>query len=258
MSCNQALFYPSNPIISDTRGDDECLENKIENKRDHYKNLLTMLGKQCDEKLSFLPDKLHLGIIMDGNRRWGKINHLPGHFFGCQKTEEVLQWFFKIQNIQELTLYCLSIDNLNKRDNHEIQSLERLLQIYLSKLQMQNQFKIKVIGETHLLSQETQRIIKFVEDNQPHNDCIMSKVQTKTLNLAIAYDPLNDPIGKLLGKDIDYVIRFGNVMRTSGFFPLNTLYSEWLFLPILWPDINLKTFINCLIDLGKRERRYGL
>jgi len=224
------------------------------------------------ETFAFIPENLHLGIIMDGNRRWGNQRGLPGHFFGTQKTEELLRWVLRIKNIDELTLYCLSIDNLEKRDRIEIQNLEKLLQIYLSQLMdakntLSQSLEIVVIGEITKLSLESQELIHQLHDTYNDDETI----KNKRLNLAIAYDPIRDSertIARLTQTDngdykymrtpIDYVIRTGNVMRTSGFFPMQTLYAEWLFLPMLWPDMTYEILVTSLKGLGDRSRRYGL
>lgn len=247
-------------------------KNKDELAKRIYEDNKTLTALPISETFAFIPENLHVGIIMDGNRRWGNQRNLPGHFFGTQKTEELLRWVLRIKNIDELTLYCLSIDNLEKRDRIEIQNLDKLLQIYLSHLidaknTLNQSLEIAVIGELTKLSMESQDLIHQLH-NTYNND---ETIKNKRLNLAIAYDPIRDSertIARLTQTDngdykymrtpIDYVIRTGNVMRTSGFFPMQTLYAEWLFLPMLWPDMTYEILVKSLKELGDRSRRYGL
>ena len=52
----------------------------------------------------------HLGIIVDGNRRWAKERGLPafaGHRQGLKKVEEVIKWC-KQRGIKILTLFVFS------------------------------------------------------------------------------------------------------------------------------------------------------
>jgi undecaprenyl pyrophosphate synthase len=242
---------------------------------DYYYSLsFQALQLKIEETLHFLPSRFHLGVIMDGNRRWGNQTGLPGHYFGTQKTEEFLQWLMKIKNIEEATLFCLSYDNLIKRSRSEIDDLEVLLRTYIAHLissanKLSQELEILVIGEIDGLSETTQQALHALEETynlkEPGN---IPRIRRR-LNLAIAYDPMKDaerflknPSGigigtKQLRTDIDYVIRCGDVIRTSGFFPLRTLYSEWLFLPTLWPDMTFNLFLDSLQNLGQRSRRYG-
>lgn len=227
--------------------------------RKSYNDYDTMLCQHIRERLSFLPDNMHIGIIMDGNRRWGALHNLPGHFFGTQKAEELLRWLIRIENINEVTLYCLSMDNIKKRDKDEIETLEQLLRIYVSHLlalaaELAKEYEIKVIGERENLSDQSKELIMKLEHEYNRGK--------RRLNLAIAYDPIRDAqnynLGcKTLRSDIDYVIRCGDVMRTSGFFPLHTLYSEWIFLSIMWPDMTFHQLIECLQIYATRIRRFG-
>ena len=249
MTMNQTLLHPG------------TVGERIYSDNDILMNYIT-------ETFTFIPEDIHLGIIMDGNRRWGKVKRLPGHFFGTCKTEELLRWTLKITNIEELTLYCLSIDNLEKRNIEELQILETLLQIYLSQLiesksTLQKNLEIIVIGEVERLSDKTRLLIDEIHKEYGEE----TKYRRKRLNLAIAYDPIKDSkriltekntrFNTYLRRPIDYVIRCGDVTRTSGFFPLNTIYSEWLFLSIMWPDMSYEILINCLKEFGDRQRRFG-
>jgi undecaprenyl diphosphate synthase len=297
---NQTLFKP-NELSKDPKDRKTSRFSKR-----IYEDGGKLLGQMC-VFYDFMPCGVHLGIIMDGNRRWGKERNLPGHFFGTKKTEEVLRWFQRIGNLEELTLYCLSIDNLEKRDNLEIDNLEQLLQIYLQQLieageTLSREIEIVVIGEVHRLSEKTVGLIgRLHEEYYYRSNAKNEKAKRRRLNLAIAYDALkesertlakiyngnqsqvlekldfyntskNYPFDRYayadqnldfssenlnIRKPIDYVIRCGNVMRTSGFFPLHTIYSEWIFLPLLWPDMTYEKLLICLKELGERSRRYG-
>ena len=58
----------------------------------------------------------HIGIIMDGNRRFSKrlmIEPWKGHMYGAEKVKELLEWCHGY-NINMLTLYALSHENFNR------------------------------------------------------------------------------------------------------------------------------------------------
>lgn len=61
----------------------------------------------------------------------------------------------------------------------------------------------------------------------------------------------------LLKNDIDMVIRTGDVIRTSNFFPWQTAYAEWFFVKKMWPEFTKVDLKKCLEEYSKRERRMG-
>lgn len=78
--------------------------------------------------------------------------------------------------------------------------------------------------------------------------------------LALAYDPLKDISRKVESSTvdpIDLVIRTSGEKRTSGFFPIETLYSEWIFHPKLFPDFRMGDLTQALAEYSMRDRRYG-
>ncbi len=80
------------------------------------------------------------------------------------------------------------------------------------------------------------------------------------LFLALAYDPAEDARRDPPRSDhsaIDLVVRTGGELRTSGFFPLQTLYSELWFTPTLFPDLTLEEMCSAIEAYTERKRRYG-
>ena len=67
----------------------------------------------------------HIGIIMDGNRRWAKLNNLPsgeGHKAGAQNLEKIMNHCLEI-GIKHLTVYALSTENWKKRSPEEVKGI---------------------------------------------------------------------------------------------------------------------------------------
>jgi undecaprenyl diphosphate synthase len=58
-------------------------------------------------------------------------------------------------------------------------------------------------------------------------------------------------------KPVDFIIRTGNAIRMSSFFPLMSPYAEMHFSPLLFPDITRADFDAALQDLRKRDQRFG-
>src|SRR5690348_16491099 len=74
----------------------------------------------------------HVAMIMDGNGRWARRRGLPrveGHRRGVQSVRMVVEESCRL-GLQQLTLYCLSVENW-KRPQHELDFLMLLLEQYL-------------------------------------------------------------------------------------------------------------------------------
>ena len=111
----------------------------------------------------------HLGIIMDGNRRWAKERSLPtldGHKKGYEKIKEVGKWCLE-EGIDILTVYALSTENWN-RSKEEIGYLMKLLKRAVTKdidYFLKEDIKLKIIGRKHELSKDLQEAIKIADFN---------------------------------------------------------------------------------------------
>ncbi|GFZ92076.1 di-trans,poly-cis-decaprenylcistransferase [Nesterenkonia alkaliphila] len=69
----------------------------------------------------------HIGVMVDGNRRWAKLAGAPtaaGHRAGADKIVEFIGWCAEL-NIPTVTLYMLSTDNMNRSEDE----LEQLMEI---------------------------------------------------------------------------------------------------------------------------------
>ena len=216
--------------------------------------------------------KIHLGLIPDGNRRWclknncdvfNLLNVLKKFCISAYEEKEKLghekfsEEYNHLSQVGEITIYILSKDNLLKRNDSTLIMIEEGLKMTM--IQKKDHFKCQFIGEIELLPENIYKLCKEIEEETKNNSKIL-------LSLGIAYDPLSDSKKILTDdskrslykqSDIDLVIRTGNEIRTSGFFPLKTLYSEFFFLENLFPDTTLSQINNCIGLYNKRKRRFG-
>ena len=136
------------------------------------------------------PNKMpkHVAIIMDGNRRYAKLqgnkNVLKGHELGVDSLENVLDWSIEL-GIEIVTVYAFSTENFN-RPKDEVDGLMRLFVINFKKLVdhekiHKNEVRVKVVGRTELLPDDVKEAIKEAEDATKHYD-------KRLFNLAIGYD----------------------------------------------------------------------
>ena len=136
------------------------------------------------------PEKMpkHVALIMDGNRRFsklqGNIDVVKGHEIGVDTLEKVLDWSIEL-GIEIITAYAFSTENFN-RPQHEVEGLMNLFVINFKRLVThekihKNEVRVKVVGRTELLPDNVKEAIHDAEESNKH--------YTKRLfNIAISYD----------------------------------------------------------------------
>ncbi len=218
----------------------------------------------------------HLGIILDGNRRFAKklmLRPWKGHEYGAKKIEALFEWI-KEFGIKQVTLYCFSLENFN-RPKEEFDYLMNLFkeefsnQLKGSRLD-ENKIRINVSGKVELFDKELQELIsKLTEKTKNYSDYIV--------NFALGYggrQEIIEAVNKMvkkgeeineenLGKNLwikdepDLIIRTGGEKRTSNFLPWQSVYSEWIFLDKMWPEFTKEDLKKSIDEFKKRERRFG-
>lgn len=219
----------------------------------------------------------HLGIILDGNRRWAEERGLPifeGHRRGFEKVKKIIKWC-KNREIKVLTLFVFSTENW-KRSKIEVNFLMNLLEKSLNEKNIQEihkeGVKIKVIGQKEKLPKSLQKAIKEVEELTKNNEKMV-------VNLALSYGgraEIVEAIKKIIGKkispeeitenvikenlltsDVDLIIRTGKEQRISNFLIWQAAYSELYFCQKFWPDFIESDLDKALLDYANRQRRLG-
>ena len=225
----------------------------------------------------------HVGIILDGNRRFAKrLMKRPweGHKLGFDKVKRLFDWTAKL-GIKELTLYCFSMQNFN-RPKEEFEYLMKQFKAAFEDIAdnqdiKKNKIRIRAIGRTELLPEDVQKAIRDAE-------LATKKYNNYLINIAIAYGGREEIIdavkrigrlieqGKIKDSDIteelvkknlytgdepDLIIRTGGERRTSNFLIWQSNYSEWIFIEKMWPEFEEEDLIQCINDYRERERRYG-
>jgi len=220
----------------------------------------------------------HIGIILDGNRRFAKrlmLKPWKGHEWGAKKVEELFNWCLEY-NIKELTLFCFSIENFN-RPKEEFDYLINIFKKEFSNLLnderiYKNQIKVNFIGRLWMLPEDLKKILNdLMEKTKNHKNY--------QVNFAIAYggkQEIIDAVKKIkenqnikeineevfsknlnLNSDIDLIIRTGGEKRISNFLIWQGSYAELIFIDKLWPEFSKEDFVECLNEYDKRERRFG-
>jgi len=229
----------------------------------------------------------HIGIILDGNRRWAQNHRLTvdlGHTQGADVVERLLDWCHEI-GIKSITLYVLSTENLN-RSSEEVAELFRLIEERLRRLLTDERIykykvRVKGIGKFDLLPPEMREILDEVEKKT-------ASFEGHFLNIAVAYggrteitDSVKDIAmevkkGTLAPEDIteetisrrlytshlpnpepDLIIRTSGEERMSGFLLWQGAYSELVFVDVFWPAFRYIDLLRAIRTYQKRRRRHG-
>ena len=211
------------------------------------------------------PTLLHMGLIPDGNRRWSRANGVP--FDGVTQLSSQLTDLFvggswKLHEslrsrVKEVTIYVMSRDNVSKRNDGTCRMILDLLSVLRDLLvnvpSVASSVRFRFVGERELLSVETRRVCEDIE-----------RLSTGdfSVTMGLAYDPVLDSQRVLSGSvprrtDIDLVLRSGGEHRSSGFFPMQTLYSEWVYNDKMFPDITLFDVEHAIAEFDRRQRRFG-
>ncbi|HDI01261.1 MAG TPA: di-trans,poly-cis-decaprenylcistransferase [Candidatus Bathyarchaeota archaeon] len=235
------------------------------------------------------PMPSHIGIILDGNRRWARMHGLKpwqGHRAGAKRVEELLNWCLEL-GIRTITLYAFSTENF-KRSKREVEELMKLFKEELKRLKesdviRKHKVRVKVIGRLELLPPDVRELAREVEE-------ATKGYSEHYLNIAIAYGgraEIVDAVRKVARdvkagliepeeideelfesylytshlpeavKDPDLIIRTSGEERLSGFLLWQSAYSELCFIDVLWPEFRRIDLLRAIRTYQGRQRRFG-
>ncbi|MDH5402741.1 MAG: polyprenyl diphosphate synthase [Candidatus Heimdallarchaeota archaeon] len=241
------------------------------------------LYRQIPKNNSDLPK--HIGIILDGNRRYSKSYKIPfqkGYQLGADKLEEVLEWLWDL-NVKVVSVWVFSTENFS-RDTDQISVImkmaeEKTVRIRESKKVHNRGVQIRYSGDRTLLPNSlNQQINKTEEETEQYNNHI--------LNICMAYGgraELTDAIKKITKNvvegnltidqidedlvtehlytnglpDPDLIIRTSGSVRLSGFLMWQSIYSELYFADVLWPSFRKIDLYRAIRDYLGRKRNFG-
>ncbi len=232
----------------------------------------------------------HLGIIMDGNRRFarqaGFADTLIGHHRGADKLHEVLAWCAEME-VRVVTVWCFSLDNF-QRSAEEVEGLLSLFEAKAREMAEgsqvhENEIRVRFIGRMELLPESLQREIRRVEETT-------AGYRKQELNIAMAYggreeiadafrryveehmargEKLEDVLSQLDSESLephlytsgqpepDLILRTSGEVRLSGFLLWQSCHSEYYFTDTNWPAFREIDFLRALRAYHERQRRYG-
>jgi short-chain Z-isoprenyl diphosphate synthase len=233
------------------------------------------------------PTPRHVGVILDGNRRWaraaGARDVARGHQAGADRIDELLVWCGDA-GVEVVTLWLLSNDNF-ARPRAEIDQLLAIIEETVRNLSApQNPWRVHPVGSLDLLPDSTVRVLKEADEATRDRTGLL-------VNVAIGYGgrrEIADAVRSLLQEhasrgasleevanvldvehiadhlytrgqpDPDLVIRTSGEQRLSGFLLWQSAHSEFYFCDALWPDFRRIDFLRALRSYAQRERRHGV
>ena len=233
--------------------------------------------------LDFSKTPHHVGVILDGNRRWAKANPNQGdpngHKAGASKIIEFLGWCDDAE-VRVVTLWLLSTDNF-KRSSSEIQELLQIIGDTVDELAATGRWNIKAVGALDLLpewlSQKLNSLKPIREDGVEVNVAISYGGRREIIDAVKSYlsdeeksghsldqakaNLSTDDISKFLytagQPDPELLIRTSGEQRLGGFMLWQSASSEFYFCEAYWPDFRRVDFLRALRAYSLRQRRFG-
>lgn len=219
---------------------------------------------------------LHVGIIMDGNGRWGQqhgLSRTDGHHAGVDAVRRVMMAAPGL-NIDTLTMFAFSSDNW-KRPKPEVDGMMQLIEHYMA---MEAQpfadagVRLTVIGRRDRLPATTVAAIEKIEAITAGGTLLNARLAIdfsgrhallEAAARAFWNGPLTaDTLSKALAtgsgyRNIDLLIRTSGEQRLSDFLLWESAYAELWFTNTLWPDFTGEELADAVFAFKNRNRRFG-
>jgi undecaprenyl diphosphate synthase len=222
----------------------------------------------------------HIAIIMDGNGRWAEKRRLPrfeGHLAGLERARATIRYLNRQYHLEYLTLFGFSTENWG-RPAQEVGAILRVFQQIIDRESLALHklgIRLHHLGRREELPPPLQESIKKAMELTRDNTGM-------TFNLAFNYGgrtEILDAVRRIAAEkippqkideelfasylysagipDVDLLIRTGGELRISNFLSWQTVYSEYYFSDVFWPDFDEKEIDKALSAYGQRRRRFG-
>lgn len=226
----------------------------------------------------------HVGVILDGNRRWARSigeSTRHGHQAGADKIADLLGWSEDV-GVEVVTLWMLSTDNLN-RPAEELDPLLDIIEHAVRDLAASGRWRLQAVGSLDLLRPSTAAALRAAET-------ATASIHGLHVNVAVGYGgrhEIADAVRSFLREhaqagtsvdelaeqfdvehiaerlytkgqpDPDLVIRTSGEQRLGGFLLWQSVHSEFYFCEAYWPDFRRVDFLRAVRSYAARERRLG-
>ncbi|MEI6596658.1 MAG: polyprenyl diphosphate synthase [bacterium] len=223
---------------------------------------------------------VHVGIIMDGNRRWAKERNLPtfeGHLVGYEKIKSVPEWFFS-RGVKILSFYAFSTENWNRQPaevNYLMKLLQNVIENNLSELAKKNGYKILISGRLEELPGDLPaKCLEIIQETKANNrgiinfclnyggraeivDAVRKMIKNKVEPEQVHEGMIKKYLYNADLPDPDIIVRTSGEERLSGFLTWQSAYSELFFIKKYWPDFEELDAEVILREYAERKRKFG-
>ena len=225
----------------------------------------------------------HVAIIMDGNGRWAKRQHLTrtqGHAEGIKRVEEIVAAAQKI-GIKVLTLFTFSTENWRRPESEISILMNMLTNVLQQKIDVltKNNVRFRVIGRETNVPRAVMKTFQAAIDETKNNTGLIvnlafnygsrQEIVDAVRRIALAVEEKSLAVSGIDEKTIaqflytknlpdpDLLIRTSGEKRISNFLLWQLSYSELYFTDKFWPEFTQEEFEKAIADYQRRERRYG-
>lgn len=251
-----------------------------------YNWLLTTAKKLFGHVIQTGPTPRHVGIIMDGNRRYARTHNIElkeGHNLGFESMASILEILYEC-GVEHATVYAFSIENF-KRLSYEVKWLMDLAKLKFKQITQHGDLceeygvKIQILGNIALLPKDVRKILKETEEMTKNN-------KRATLNVCFPYTSRDEmtyaikSVVKQLVEQPDFVINEQTIdkflytkdsppldllVRTSGTYRLSD-FLLWqcvssdcaiVMVDTLWPEFSPYHMAKILLNWGFNKYWYG-
>ncbi|MCX8063902.1 MAG: isoprenyl transferase [Candidatus Hydrogenedentes bacterium] len=244
---------------------------------------MNSLPPDLDPRIDTTKLPKHIGVIMDGNRRWAEIHGKAtseGHEAGAEGVKELIKGCKEL-NIPCVSLYAFSTENWT-RPKDEVNALFNLITKYVRREideLKKNNIRVKIMGEWHQLPPKAVEDLEFALEETKTNTGMTvivginyggryeivrtARILAEKATIGeITPDNIDEDLfSKYLYvpeyPDLDLLIRTSGEQRISNFMLWQVSYAELVFLPVLWPDFKRKHLWEAIIEYQQRKRRFG-
>lgn len=262
--------------------------------RDCFRFLLSpvyrIYERDLDRQVRAYPMPRHIGLILDGNRRYSRKTRVvdPHNVYmaGANKLDELIEWCIALK-IPAITLWVLLTENL-KRPREEVtgilSAIERKLTLLANDYQVHNErIRVRAVGRLDLLPQSTLTAIRAAAEATHDYDGMQLTIATAYGGREEIIDAMQSMLREQLAQnrslkdvikmitpeavarslyapdlpDPDLIIRTSGELRLSGFLLWQSAFSEFYFTDVFWPAFRRIDFLRAIRAFQQRQRRFG-
>jgi len=221
----------------------------------------------------------HLGLILDGNRRWAREHGLSiyeGHKAGYKNVEKIMDAALG-RGVEYISVYAFSSENWN-RSTTEVRDLMRLF-LWIFKHELENLkrhgVRVHVLGNKLRIGKALLRAVHQAEKETAENtrgtllfcldyggqeeivEAMKQLVAAGTPAASLTPEQISERLRSNGVPPVDLIIRTSGEQRLSNFMLWEAAYSELMFTPTKWPDFSVEELDEMLDAYANRHRRFG-